>query len=189
MTISEVKLLWTGWNGGPGYTNLYVDGTVSDAQRGFIRTAFAGLNTRLPNGVIVQVPNTGKLLNEATGQLTGLWSGGAVAPISGTAAAAYPSNAGMVVLWRTSTVANNRFVQGRSFLVPMAGVYDTDGTIGAAHPPAVQTLMTQLITDLAGALRVWRRPVNGVGGSSPIVTSAFVPDMAATLRSRRGRSS
>jgi hypothetical protein len=75
---------------------------------------------------------------------------------------------------------------GRTFLVPLAsGAFENNGTLATTTLATLNAAATQLITDLAGELKVWHRPNAAGPGSNVTVLTAQVPDMAAVMKSRR----
>lgn len=182
--MNRVRVLWQNWPGAPGYSNHYVGSNVL-AQTA-IRTFYDAIKALVPTGLTIQVPNSGDQINEATGQITGVWTGAAQSVVTGTAVANYAGGAGAIVNWRTSGLIDGRRPMGRTFLVPLAvTAFDSQGSLSASTISIVQGAATQMITDLAGELKIWHRP-NAVGaGSNVTVISAQVPDLAAVLRTRR----
>ena len=184
MTMNRVRVLWQNWPGAPGYTNHYVGSAVL-AQTA-IRTFYDAIKTFLPTGLTVQVPSSGDQVNEATGDITGVWTGAAQAVVSGLGAGGYAGPAGLCVNWRTSALIRGRRPMGRTFIVPIVGsLFETNGTLTSGTVATAQAAASQLITDLAGELKIWSRPTPTIAGANVTVISAQVPDMAAVLRTRR----
>lgn len=191
-SIYRVTAEWTGWAGGPGYTNLYfrnVDGTggTSDAQ-GRVRTFFASFNNALPDEITVQVLGEVAVLDDATGEVQEFIANTPPAPVQGEYSGPYSSATGACITWLTSGVRNGRRVRGRTFIVPLgAPVFGPDGTL--ADPGALQTIANNLLNPMADDMVVWSRP--GMTASGPQAGASFdvvgarVRDMAAVLRSRR----
>jgi len=191
--LKRCSAAWQGWPGAPGVTQFYLDDTAGQAQVDAIRAFFNACITLLPTGLTITVPNSGDTVDESTGKLTGTWSvPTAPIPVVGTGSGSYAGNAGAVVHWLTSSVTRNRRIRGRTFLVPAINGYDNQGSLAAATQASLQTAATNLVTSAAGLIHVWVRPVyqkgTGVlirGGMSAPITSARVPDLAVSLRSRR----
>lgn len=184
MTMNRVRVLWQNWPGAPGYTNHYVGSNVL-AQTA-IRTFYDAIKSYVPNGLTIQVPSTGDQVNEATGAITGVWSGAAQAVVTGGGNVAYANAVGACVNWRTGLIIDGRRPMGRTFLVPLTSqAFETNGTLGSVALTTIGTAATQLIADLAGELKVWHRPNAAGPGSNVTVLTAQVPDMGAVLRSRR----
>lgn len=184
MTMNRVRVLWQNWPGSPGYTNHYVGSNVL-AQTA-LRTFYDGIKALIPSGLTIQVPSTGDQVNEATGQITGVWTGAVQTVVTGTAVSVYAGASGACINWRTGNVINGRRPMGRTFLVPLAsGAFENNGTLATTTLATLNAVSTQLITDLAGELKVWHRPNAAGPGANVTVLTAQVPDLAAVLRSRR----
>ncbi len=199
--LMRVKLLWTGFSGGPGVTNLFFgtqgssDGAwITPEQMTQVTTqvdAFCNaVNSRLPASVSLQVDKTTEVIQTATGQIFDYKTLTPFARANGSGTGAYSAASGAVVNWYTSGVRNGRRVRGRTFLVPLAGsALDTNGTLADAASGGLQTAATALLAPTAAGavLHVWSRPTTP-GGSDGIaypVISARVPDKVAILTSRR----
>lgn len=186
--LPRVNVSWQSWPGAPGVSTFYMaqaaplQATV-DALRAFFN-AHAAL---LPSGLIINVPSSGDIINDATGGIEGAWSVGTPpTTVTGTGAGAYAGNAGAVVHWLTTTVVNGRRVRGRTFLVPLISTaYDTSGSLSTATLSTINTAAAGLVTAAADDLVVWHRPTQFAQGSSATITSHRVPDLAVSLRSRR----
>jgi len=184
MTMNRVRVLWQGFPGAPGYSNHYV-GSLTTAQTA-IRAFYAALVTYLPNNLTITVPNTGDQVEEATGKITGVWTGAAQAVVTATGTGNYSGASGAIVNWRTGAIVNGRRPIGRTYLVPLvSGSWDANGTLATATQAGIQTAADALIVALAGELKIWSRPKPTIAGANVTVVTAQVPDMAAVLRSRR----
>jgi len=184
MTMNRVRVLWQNWPGAPGYTNHYVGSNVL-AQTA-LRTFYDALKTLIPAGLTIQVPSSGDQVAEGTGEITGVWTGTTQAVISGLGSGAYGGPAGACINWRTAVIIRGRRPMGRTFIVPVIGsAFESNGTLTAGTQSTIQAAATQLITDLAGELKIWSRPTDTMAGANVTVISAQVPDLVAVLRSRR----
>lgn len=151
-----------------------------------LHTFFNAITTWLPTSVHISFPSVGDSYNDTTGALTGSWTASSNADVVGGSLDSYAAPAGAVVNWNTAGIVNGRRVRGRTFIVPVArNGYDTDGTLSAAFVSALDLAASDLVTNSAGGLLVWHRPVGGVGGSAHSVTGHRVRDKIAVLRSRR----
>lgn len=186
--IQRYNVAWQNWPGAPGVSTFYAAlgtdvSTVTDALRAF----YNSLITLLPTGLTIQVPATGDIISDQTGDITGSWSDGTpVTVVTATGAGAYAGNAGAIVHWLTGGVVNGRRVRGRTFIVPLVGSqFDGNGSLSASCLTALNGAATTLLGALGSAQVVWHRPKGVVPGSSFAVTSHRVPDLAISLRSRR----
>lgn len=185
--LFKITALWQNWPGAPGYTNFYsLEAGAIAPQVDAIRAFFFALQGIIPSGITVTVQPSGDQINDANGNITGAWSvSPAPAVVTGSAGGTFAGNAGAVVSWRTNGVVANRRVRGRSFLVPLAStVYDSNGLTTAAIT-TIQGAASTLVTAAAPNLAVWSRPTPLRSGSSHPITSSTVPDLSASLRSRR----
>jgi len=186
-SLFKITALWQNWPGAPGYTNFYslASGPVA-TQADAIRAFFDAVKGIIPSGITITVQPSGDQINDANGNIEGAWSmDPAPAVVTGAAGGTFAGNAGAVVTWRTNGVVANRRVRGRSFLVPLAStVYDTNGLTTAAIG-TLQTAANALVAAGSGDLAVWSRPTPLRSGSSHVITAATVPDLSASLRSRR----
>lgn len=182
-------VVWTGAPGLPGYSQFYQEVTGSlatDAQDGhdWVRAMFNGLGTLIPDGVDVTVDPVYQALDIATGEIT---SEGTVATPSAVVSGAYVSSwsaqVGVLVEWTTATYIAGRRLRGRTYLVPLGNVGDSDGTLSAGTLATVAAAADSIVSG-TGNFGVWHRPVAGAGGSLSGISGAVVRDKAAVLRSR-----
>lgn len=193
--IARVRCVWSGFPGGPGVSTHYLDPGFAAGSLGVIRTFYNGLISYLPNTISIQVPGSGDILDDANGELVSQWTDTTPAVCVGTSASGYAAPAGMIVQWKTATIVDGNRLVGKTYIVPMANVFEPGGTPTSAVVTSVGTLALSMVTGLAGDLLVWHRPIKAnpeadppvVGrlGSSAPVTTVSVPDRAAVLRSRR----
>ena len=184
--INRYRLVWQGFPGAPGYTNLYcLDSfilTFAPAVRTFMEAVKAGF----PTGLSIQYPSSYDVIDDSTGNIVLTNSLTPPANTGGTGAGNYAGSAGAVVNWLTSDFVAGHRKRGRSFLVPIvAAQMDTAGSLNNTFQQTIQTAGTALITATAPNFVIWRQPTPGFPGSSHAVTACTVPDLAAVLRSRR----
>lgn len=181
--------VWEGTVGLPGYTNLYhsvTDGVAASAASGHaqVREFFSQIVGAIPGEVTVTVDPVYAVLEDVTGELI---SEGTVASpsqvVQGTNGAGFSSQVGVLVEWVTGVYVGGRKLRGRTYLVPLAGQFDADGTLSSGGL-ALVTDATEFIWSSAVDFRVWHRPVAGAGGSSEAIIGSVVRDQACVLRSR-----
>lgn len=155
-----------------------------------VMAAFDAQKNNFPSGLTLTFPGTGDVIDDTTGNLTGVWSsaGGGVVTCTGTGPNA--AGVGACIGWTTGGIVNGtkgpRKLRGRTFLVPLSGaVYDGDGTITPGSLVSLQSLANAL--QASGPLAVWHRPSSATAtdGNSYGVISARVRDKVAYLSSRR----
>lgn len=184
--LARVRVVWSGAPViGGGVSTFFVD----EAATGFlsdIRGFFDAIDLTVTGGITWSFPSTGDLIDIATGELTGSWSETPAADVNSTGSGVHAAGVGTRATWRTSGIRNGRRVVGSTFIVPLhTGSYATDGTIDTATLTLLRNAADSLLTDIAGALRVYSRPSVGVAGQASPVISSNVPDKVSWLRSRR----
>ena len=187
MTVSilRVRSTWQNWPGAPGVTDFYSRDLIAANFVNDVRSFFDAIKANLPSGLQIQTSGVCDIINEATGTLEGQDSTATPAVVQGTNAGVYAGPTGAVIRWTTAGFVAGRRVQGRTFLVPLVGQSDTNGTIISAVLTTLQTAADGLITAGAGDFVVWSRPRQFSSGSAHVVTGRVIPDLAAVLRSRR----
>ncbi len=203
MTIQRVKARWTIPGAGTAFSVFHFgngpDGDASDTEAsnsaGAVSTFFNAVRTYLPAQVTIDVMSDVEILDVATGNLVGVQTAAAQAPITGgaTAAANWVAPAGACITWSTAglrTVSSKpRRVRGRTFIVPLAGVaYENNGTLVAGALTALNTAATGLRGNFNNQeFGIYGRPGKGgqPAGQYYAVTGHRITDQAAVLRSRR----
>lgn len=190
MTINQLQWVWNGWSGAPGYTSIYVQGSdpvaVNDVAHAF-DTFLQGVKGLFPPNISATGPATYRIINETNGNLVG--ESALLVPVpnmTGTGGAGMAAPAGLSIEWLTSVPATSRLVKGRTYLVPISSaVYQADGTLVEVNRTDTQTKAQAFVDTAGGLFVIWRRPVDGAGGSVAEVEAARVNDRVAILRSRR----
>jgi hypothetical protein len=186
-TLNKIPVSWGSWPGAPGVSSFYTATGSQDGDTAAIRTFFNSLITLIPSGLTLSVAGVGDTIDDTTGLINGSWAATSTpAIVTGTSGLSYAGNAGSIVHWLTAGVANGHRVRGRTFLVPLTNVaFDTGGSIATAALTTLRNAASTLISSMAGDLKVWHRPSPAGPGSSFVVLSSTVPDLAISLRSRR----
>lgn len=170
---------------GPGVSTFYFD----SAGAGFtaaLNAFFADMPGRFPLGLSLFIPNTGDLVDSATGAITGTWTDGTVHTVNGSGGTAYMKGVGARIVWGTAGRTNGRPVHGTTFLVPLtSSQFTTSGVMDSAAATAIKSAGETLITAATSGMRVWTRPRAGVGGVAHSITSVRVPLEPSWLRSRK----
>lgn len=192
MSVIQVKILWQGFTGAPGYTtlNFLGSGTDEDESAEAIEAADAFATTVAPllaNGTSLTVQAEAEVFDEATGELLAVH---AVDPAPsahvGASGAQGPLPTGAVISWTTPGINRGRKVRGRTYIVPLSlASYQSDGTLLGAVVTTLTSAATALVAHPDSSFGVWSRPRAGAGGAFFGATTWRVPDMAAVLRSRR----
>jgi len=180
--LERIVVTWTGLSGLPGVSVFY--GALGASANADIKTFFTAVQSIFPAGLSWTIPGNGDLIDDATGDLSGVWvntGGGGTVAASG--AAAHAAGTGAYVNWRTSLIVGPRRLMGRTFLAPiMNSAYDNSGTIVTGNLTTLQTAATAVCT--AASTRIWHRP-NGGAGASAVPAAATVPDQVTSLKTRR----
>lgn len=177
------------WSGagvtGAGLTTWYFDEAVNGHTAAAV-AFFTAVANRFPTGIAWAVPNSGDLIDVASGELSGSWTNGTAATVNSSGGNGYVRGAGCSVEWSTSGIRNGRRVLGRTFLCPLDnGAWSTTGTMNGTAQGALQTAVNNFLT-AAPHLRIYSRPTPASPtGASSAVTAGTVPSDVSWLRSRR----
>jgi len=198
--IIRVTINWTGFSGGPGYTNLHFEPvTPGDITQAIVDDAVAITQTwlatwrvGLPQLCVTAISPTIIELDENFGTYHHYWTATVAAAVGGSSTGAYAAGSGACVNWGTDGVRNSRRVRGRTFIVPLGSAgMAADGTIDDTR---IASWRTSTATFAAAAnlaqLVVWVRSSELLGepigdGGAYDVNSSTISDKAAQLRSRR----
>jgi len=198
----RMRLLWTGFPGAPGFTNLFfasVPGdlqTDADGSAPFVRGLTSSWADWMPSDVHIKVDSQVDEIDVAKGTLidsTTLTT--PPAEVVGVQSGTYAAPSGASIRWKTATVYNGHRIQGRTFVVPLAGAaFTAGGALGPTQQTALATGAATFLTNCPNFV-VWARPKLGdptatppvadVDGATGAVTSSSVPSLATVLRSRR----
>ena len=193
MVIVKCQAIWSGFQGAPGYTNMYAisDGDAPAAANALgtrMRTFFQACAVMLPAVATVKVQRAYQVLEATTGNITSegnLTADPAV--VTGSSSVAYSGASGAAINWETGlyNAAGHR-VRGRTYLVPLSNVYEPNGTLATVSSAAIEAAAANLLGGLGG-IGVFTRPSTPTGsdGNFRLAVSARVSDKAAVLRSRR----
>ena len=200
--ILRVKSEWTGFNGAPGYTNLFFRDFTSDGPGGEtatvenasaavdrVRGFFGALADLFPDDVTITPESAVDVLEAETGDLLDSLTATSGGSVRGTNTGGYMAAAGASISWRTAGIRNSRRILGRTFLVPLASAnFNTTGSLIPAVQQTIQTAANALLNP-AGTpdLGVWARPTtkDGNDGVWFVARQATVPSSGSILRSRR----
>lgn len=196
--MAKVTINWTGFPGGPGYTNLFfrdfagggaIDQTIVDGAVTKADAFLVAIRPLIPTTVTVGVNPTVEAIEETDGSLQAFFTGTPSAAAVGSGGTSYVGPAGACISWYTNVVRNSRRIRGRTFIVPCStGTFDTDGTITSTRMANIATAANG-ITNPAGAgdLGVWARPTapGANDGIWAVAATWQAKDKAAVLTSRR----
>ena len=191
-TLNRLVIDWAGAGVvGRAVTVLHFDGSDNAAPPvAAVRAAFEAQKGALPLGIVLTFPGAGDRIDDATGELTGVWSSAGGGTVTGTGGGVSAAGVGACIGWTTGGIVSGskgpRKLRGRTFIVPLqVGAYDVDGTLTPASVGVLTALATAL--QASGPLAIWHRPTSAGAsdGNSYGVISAKVRDKVAYLSSRR----
>ena len=184
-TLFRVRCTWTGLTSGAGVSTFYYLTTLASGDITALKAFWTAAATCLPNSVTVRTPNTGDLLDAASGGLTGTWTTGSAGTATGSYSDRYAAGVGGGVNWLTGTVVGRRRLRGKTYIVPMLqNCYATDGTLDNTVLAGLASAAATLVS-ASPSLAVWHRPLHAAGGQAVAVTASSVDDRVRTLRTRR----
>lgn len=184
----EILTDWTTPSGGGKVSVMYFDTSTHppEAQRDSLQAMWTAIADRLDNAVSWNIRTVGRLLDAASGTLTGEWSDPRAKIGTGTSIGqAMPDAAQGLIRWNTGDVVAGRFLKGRTFIPGIETNQVTDGNLSSACQADLLAAATAFIT-ATPSFAVWHRPTNGAGGSVHPVATAGVWAELAVLRRRRG---
>lgn len=185
MALNRVRTTLTGLGGLPGLSTFYFDSTTTDMTG--VRTFWDAIKGLIPNGVSIQVPNSGDQFLEGTGTITGSWSGPAQASVASTGGVgAYLSTAGAMIRWTCNGVVDGRRPIGKTFIIPVStSVFSSSGTVSATTKTTVNNAVAALLSTYGGAMKLWHRKNEKGAGQQFTILSGQCIDKQVVLRSRR----
>lgn len=170
---------------GPGVSTFYIRGSVGSLLAASLYNFYNSCKGNMPSSLTITMPTGGELIDDATGALTGVWTGGPGTSLVGSDPGGYAKGVGGRVVWETAGITGGRRVRGSTFMIPLgAGAYDTAGTLASILISNWQTAANLVISGNPDFC-VWSKPAAGRPGKSSVVTAATIPDLVSTLRSRR----
>lgn len=183
----EVITEHDGTSGPTALSVMYFDdGSDIAAVRAEVGDFWAGVNDITANGTIRTVRTEGRIIDSATGTLTGFWSEPTPETITGTASgSSVPDSSQALVRWITPGIVRGRRVQGRTFIPFLSLAQVAGGNLAGAAKAAI-TLAAANLTGVPPGMVIWSRPTASAPGEESSVTQATVWDEFAVLRRRRG---
>lgn len=189
---SIYKAFWNIPNAGPSVSTFAAQATLQGDAQEFanrVRTLLLAMVSYLPDEVTISFDTEVTFVDPSTGVLTGSTAVTQPQLIAGTSTAAWAAGTGARIVWATDTIRNGRRVRGSTFLVPLTSVVNTaGGLVGGSARTAIQTAAQAYLTGMAAdgnPVYVYSRPVPGRPGATTVVTAASVPEIPATLRTRK----
>lgn len=196
MSVTRVQAIWNGFVGSPGYSNFYFGGVLDaaglNAAALAVRNLFNNIGATgadyIPTGTTIAINPTASVFS-LQGELE------EEKPITSPPAAAagsgsgnYAGGAGAVIIWKTGSVVHGRKLNGRTFLVPLTGAFEANGTLSSTAVTRIGSAAQSLITAMPSFCIQGNNRKKGepaTEGWSANVVAFTVPDRSAFLRSRR----
>lgn len=185
--IRQILVDWTTISGSGKVSVFYFTSVVAVATQRAALAAFLGAaDAHLDNSCTWVIRTTGVDVDDVSGALVDSWSDSTAHTGTGAGGTEPVADATQVLVrWKTPTIINGRFVQGRTFLPGCASSNEVNGNLVTASQAAIAGFANTLIGSGAGLL-VWHRPVSGSGGLGCVPEVATVWSEFAVLRRRRG---
>lgn len=187
MAIQRLRVEWSGSAiDGAGVTTLFGEADGTTALYAAFNQLLGQCLSLLAPDLTITVPQSGDVLDEATGTLTGTWGSGAPAVHNTAGTTNYARGVGARIVWGTSAIHAGRRVRGSTFLCPLKSTaYDGTGSLTTTAVTDLQAGVDAYLIAMGARGRVWSRPTTSRPGIASAVTSGFVPDEISWLRSRR----
>lgn len=170
---------------GPGVLTLYMASGTAAAGQPAVKTWISNVVQYMAGGVVATVPNTGDVIDDATGALTGGWSAGTVGTYTATDSTGFVGGVGARIKWNTAGVVNGHRVTGSTFIVPIAkSKLTASGGIDTTALAGLATTANTMLGTSGVNFGVWSRPraARTVGGVTiPAAPGEFVGIASATL--------
>lgn len=182
----EIVVDWVTQNGAGKVSVFWFDtATAIAGQRSALNTFLSAVDGSLDNGVSWSIRQVGRVVDDATGALTGSWTNAVGFTGVGAAVGEPVADATQVLFqWHTGSIVGGRFLRGRTFVPGLAAGQVVNGNLASAQVTGLQAVGNTLATSGQG-LGVWHRPTAGLGGSFVPVNSCTVWPELAVLRRRR----
>lgn len=197
--LGRVKLRWSGFQGGPGYTVLHFGAFPHDTFDSAMATYAATKTDAFIQAVKPYIPYQATLetmadvevIDITSGDLVGIETATVAAPAVSTQSLGqlYMAAAGAVINWKSNEIRNGRRMRGRSFLVPLGiNITEQNGTLTSGFLTAMNSAAAALrATGGTSQLYIYGRPSapGATDGTVGGVIGHSIPDFTAVLRSRR----
>lgn len=189
MAVRQIEVIWEPPSGIQTASVMHFwDGVNVSTQRSRLNSFLQAIMQYFADSVSFTIATDGKVLDEGTGEMTGLWTEATPYVGQGSALEEPVADATqLLVRWNTNTIRAGRFVLGRTFLPGLAVTSLSDGNVD----PAVIGPISTAASSFAGAnsgFSVYSRPRPGTPGALVTINSSGVSPELAVLRRRRNRA-
>jgi hypothetical protein len=199
VTLYRTKVLYSGWNGGPGVNVLHFEMLGSDEvdkAGGLLHNAYTGIREWLLPGVTVTIDTEWLEIEPSTGQLNAVVAGPPGVPILGSGiGTSMPRGTVCNTRFNTDAVVEGKRLTGRTFIGPLAeSAIDTSGQISSNARADIGAMFNGFLDVLLAGdarLMVYHRPRKAQGdrpaseGFAGHVQSVVALQKTGNLRSRR----
>lgn len=184
-SILRVKTSWTGVSGAPFLSTHYftrTDGDSAAYAADAVAAFWTGLAGQIDNDLDWNIEGDVAVINDATGQLTGVdtISGGNSGGGTDSGQACPPATQGLMRIL-TSTVVAGRVLRGRFFIPGVTENNSNEGVPSGDYLSAAASAFTAMMDSPSSELRVYSPTHN----TSAPVTAGSLWNQWAVLRSRR----
>jgi len=193
-TIRQILVDWTTVNGSGKVSVLYFEATPTVvSQRIAIGALFLAANPFISTSTTWSVRTTGVELESVTGALVGSWTDSNSRNGAGTGSGQNVADSTQMLLrWKTPTIVNGRFLQGRTFVPGLVTGQLSGGNLISSTVTTMNTAATAFIASPTG-FGVWNRPLKDPTthvvtrpGTFVVATAGTTWSELAVLRRRRG---
>lgn len=157
--MQEVITDWT-VNSHSGLVSVmyFQDSSPIGTIRSSIQTLYTSIQGLLSNAVTWTIRTTGRSMDEATGNLQGVWGEAAARTGAGTAVQATVADTSQLLIrWKTGEIVNSRFVQGRTFIPGYTQTGIIAGNVASSTITTVNAA-AQTFADAPNGFGIWARP-------------------------------
>ena len=164
---------------------MFLTPTAVADQRAALNTFLGTIDAGLANTIGWVIRTSGREMDDASGNLTGVWGHStAYTGAGGGTGEPVPDASQALFRWATDHIVNGRFLKGRTFIPGVVAAAVVNGNMAAGTQNDF-TAAGQALIDDAVQLAVWHRPVAGAGGVAWTADTCSVWSELAVLRRRR----
>jgi hypothetical protein len=181
----RVRTQISGGQGGPYLSTFYFDEIDGGATPQSVITATAAFWTSLrnviDNSLTMRVEDEVALVNDGSGQVTGIVGATGATVTGDDAADPAPWATQGLIRWRTGLFANGREIRGRTFIPGVTEARSNGGVPDSSYLSNLTSAVNGLLGTTNAALMTWSRKN---GDSAPVLSGSGWSQFAI-LRSRR----
>lgn len=197
--LLRVRLEWTGWAGGPGYTILHFsqgnpphvwNSETYDQLQSEIQAFTNAMKPYIARGVTITTPPGGEVIDAASGKIVDeCWgSNPAAESVSSATGEPHPYSTSVLIRFRGDRWINGRKAKGHMFFGPCSQSVGGNGqAINSSFRALVQDNFVAMTSGAGPRLAIYHRPRTkaSMDGTWSDVTIVDVSQKLAVLTSRR----